>query len=126
LALRPSSPDDQQAKRKASQQDVFLREVDDALRQDEMLGAFKNYGRQIGLVVALGLAIFAGVLWWNHYQASQAGQHGEQMTQALDDVDQGKLVPSDKQLAVLAQGSAPGPKGTTDARRNCTAAGQAG
>jgi hypothetical protein len=117
LALRPSSPDDQQAKRKASQQDVFLREVDDALRQDEMLGAFKNYGRQIGLVVALGLAIFAGVLWWNHYQASQAGQHGEQMTQALDDVDQGKLAPADKQLAVLAQGSAPGPKAVAQLMR---------
>ena len=65
---RPSSPDEQQAKRQAAQQDVFLREVDDALRQDEMLGAFKSYGRQIGLVVTLGLAIFAGVLWWNHYQ----------------------------------------------------------
>ena len=65
LALRPKRPEsrsDQLAARDAAQQDVFLREVDDALRQDEMLGAFKRYGIQIGLVVALGLAIFAGIL----------------------------------------------------------------
>ena len=117
MALRPSSPDDQQDKRKAAQQDVFLREVDDALRQDEMLGAFKDYGRQIGLVVLFGLAIFAGVLWWNHYQASQAGERGEQMTLALDNVDQGKLEPADKQLQSLAQGSAPGPKAVAQLMR---------
>ena len=117
MALRPSSPDDQQDKRKAAQHDVFLREVDDALRQDEMLGAFKDYGRQIGLVVVLGLAIFAGVLWWNHYQASQAGERGEQMTLALDNVDQGKLEPADKQLQSLAQGSAPGPKAVAQLMR---------
>ena len=110
MALRPSSPEDDQDKRKAAQQDVFLREVDDALRQDEMLGAFKTYGRQIGLAVAVGLAIFAGVLGWNHYQASKAGERGEQLTLALDNVDQGKLEPADKQLQVLAQSSAPGPK----------------
>ena len=120
MALRPSSPsnrDDQLAKRQAAQQDVFLREVDDALRQDEMLGAFKNYGRQIGLVVALGLAIFAGVLWWNHYQASQSGGRGEQLTLALDNVDQGKLEPADKQLQTLAQESAPGPKAAAQLMR---------
>jgi len=113
LALRPSnpvSPEELQAKRQAAQQDVFLREVDDALRQDEMLGAFKTYGRRIGAAVALGLLIFAGVLWWNHYQTSQAGERGEQLTLALDNVDQGKLDPADKQLLGLSQGSAEGPK----------------
>jgi hypothetical protein len=113
LALRPSSPsspEEKQAKREAAQQDVYLREVDDALRQDELLGAFKSYGRRIGLIVALGLAIFGGVLWWNHYQAAQAGQRGEQLTLALDSVEQSKLDPADKQLLALSQDSAEGPK----------------
>ena len=120
MALRPSSPsnrEEDQAKRQAAQQDVFLREVDDALRQDEMLGAFKTYGRQIGLVVGLGLAIFAGVLGWNHYQTSQAGARGEQLTLALDSVDQGKLDPADKQLLTLAQGNAAGPKAAAQLMR---------
>lgn len=113
LALRPKRPEsrsDQLAARDAAQQDVFLREVDDALRQDEMLGAFKRYGIQIGLVVALGLAIFAGILWWNHRQTAQAGEHGEQMTLALDDIDAGRIEPAKKQLQTLGEGSASGPK----------------
>lgn len=127
MALRPSSPispEEQQAKRQAAQQDVYLREVDDALRQDELLGAFKSYGRNIGLAVALGLASFAGVLWWNHYQAQQAGQHGEQMTLALDNVEQGKLDPADKQLQTLAEGSAEGPKAAAQLMRAAIASKQ--
>ena len=114
MALRPNQPqssDDQKAERKAAQQDVFLREVDDALRQDEMLGVFKRYGRPIGLVVALGLAIFAGVLWWNNHQATQAGERGEQMTLALDDLDQNKIDPARQAVADAEPGrSAAGPK----------------
>ena len=120
MALRPSSPsnrDEEQAKRKTAQQDVFLREVDDALRQDEMLGAFKTYGWQIGLIVTLGLAAFAGVLGWNHYQKSQAGTRSEELTLALDNVDQGKLAPADKQLQALAQSSASGPKAAAQLMR---------
>jgi hypothetical protein len=113
LALRPNRPqssDDQKAQRDAAQQDVFLREVDDALRQDEMLGVFSRYGRPIGLVVGLGLAIFAGVLWWNNDQATKAGERGEQMTLALDDLDANKVDPANKQLLALSQESSPGPK----------------
>ena len=97
MALRPSKPEnrsEQLAERKAAQEDVFLREVDDALRQDEMLGVYQRYGKQIGLVVVLGLAAFGGVLWWNSSQATKAGERGEKMTLALDDLDQNKIDPA--------------------------------
>ena len=113
MALRPSKPEnrsEQLAVQKAAQEDVFLREVDDALRQDEMLGVFQRYGKPIGLAVALGLATFAGVLWWNDDQATKAGERGEKMTLALDDLDQSKIDPANKQLLALSQESAPGPK----------------
>ena len=113
MALRPSKPEnrsEQLAEQKAAQEDVFLREVDDALRQDEMLGVFQRYGKPIGLAVALGLATFAGVLWWNDDQATKAGERGEKMTLALDDLDQSKIDPANKQLLALSQESAPGPK----------------
>ena len=120
MALRPTRPENrsaQLAERKTAQEDVFLREVDDALRQDEMLGVFKRYGMLIGLVAALGLALFAGVLWWNNHQAAQAGKQGEQMTLALDDVEQGKIDPAGKQLKTLAEDSAPGPKAAAQMMR---------
>ena len=57
-----------------------------------------NWGRRllIGLVVALGLALFGGVLWWSHHQAALAGERGEQMTLALDSVDELKLEAADR------------------------------
>lgn len=48
--------------------DVFLREVDDELRRDQLIGFWRQWGRWlIGAVVA-ALAVFAGVLWWNHHR----------------------------------------------------------
>jgi hypothetical protein len=85
LALRPtapSNPSDKQAAQKAAQQDVFLREVDDALREDELLGALRRHGIRIGIVVALGLAVFAGYLVWGNMQQRAAGERGEQLTLA--------------------------------------------
>ncbi len=105
---RPESPSDKLAERGAAQQDVFLREVDDALRQDEMLGILQRYGKQIAAIVFLGLAAFGGYLWWGHEQTKQAGDRGEQMTLALDRIDQGQADAAGKQVAGLAKDSAPG------------------
>ena len=113
LALRPSppgSPDAPLDGRRAAQQEVFLREVDDALREDEMLGAFRRHGRLALMVVGIGLALFGAVLWWNHHQADLAGERGEKLTVALDDVAQGRAVPADKELQVLADSSGAGTK----------------
>ncbi len=105
LALRPQNPQsrsEQLAERDSAQQDVFLREVDDALRQDEMLGAFKRYGRPIGIAVGAGLLALAGYLWWNDSRQAAAGERGEQLTLALDKLDSGNRTEADKQLAALA------------------------
>lgn len=120
MALRPTkpeNPEDKRAQRDAAQQDVFLREVDDALRQDEMTGAFKQYGVPLISLIAIGLAAFAGVLWWNANKATAAGERGEQLTLALDNVEQGKLVEADKQLDTLAQSAADGSKAAAQMMR---------
>ncbi len=111
MALRPDrsqSPNDKKAGRDAAQQDVFLREVDDALRQDEMLGAWQRFGKAAVAAIALGLAGFGGYLWWTNDQARQAGERGEQMTLALDKIEQGQLDAADKQLTTLSKESAAG------------------
>ena len=113
MALRPtnpSSPADKHAAQQAAQQDVFLREVDDALREDEMLGAFKRYGKPLGIAIAAGLALFAGYLGWDNMQQRAAGERGEQLTLALDDVQQGRLAPADKKFAELAKDASDGTK----------------
>jgi hypothetical protein len=115
LALRPgssspASPEDKRAAREAAQQDVFLREVDEALRQDQAVDLLKRYGLPIGAAVALGLAAFAGVLWWNHASEQTAAEHGEKLTLALDEVDRGRIDQADKNLSALAADAKDGTK----------------
>ena len=113
MALRPTPPksrSEQLAARDAAQQDVFLREVDDALRQDDALDVLKRYGKPIAAVVVLGLAAFAGALLWNTTQERKAGEHGEQLTLALDELEQGRIEPAAAKFAELAKTSRDGTK----------------
>jgi len=107
LALRPNrpqSPNDQRAKIQAAQNDVFMREVDDALRQDEMLGLFRRYGLPVGAAVLAVLLGLAGWLWWEHSSKQSAGETSEKFTMAIDKLEAGHADAADKELAPIAQG----------------------
>lgn len=105
MALRPTSsedPKDKTAKREAAQQDALLREVDDALRQDEVSGFFKAYGIPLMVIVVLGLAALGGYLWWQGRQDEVAGLRGEKMIVAIDEIEAGNLKAADEHLAAIA------------------------
>lgn len=107
MALRPQDPasqKDKAAEREAARQDVFLREVDEALRQDEMMGFFKRYGVPLLVVIAVGLAGLGGYLWWDNSQKQDANERGEKMIVALDQLEANNLKGADEKLAPLAQG----------------------
>ncbi|HET9629183.1 MAG TPA: tetratricopeptide repeat protein [Novosphingobium sp.] len=82
----------------------FLREVDEALREQEMLDAFKQYGKLAAGAIALFLVVLAGYLWWDHSREVKAGERGEQLTIALDQVEAGKLDAARADMAKLADG----------------------
>ncbi|WP_156842240.1 tetratricopeptide repeat protein [Novosphingobium aquimarinum] len=90
------------AQRKAAQDEVFLREVDDALRQDQFEGFFKRYGIPVIALIVLGLAAFGGWLWWHSDQKAKREAHAETFIKALDDVEASNLKAADDKLAVLA------------------------
>lgn len=105
MALPPdktSSSQNKNAARTAAQQDVFLREVDDALRQDQVEGFFKNYGKPVAAAVVIGLAAFGGWLYWDHHQTKQREANSEVFTQALDGVQAGNFDAAKEKLAPLA------------------------
>jgi hypothetical protein len=52
--------------------EALLREVDDAVRQDDLRQFWIRYGRLLIAAVVLGLAAFAGYLIWKNYQQEQA------------------------------------------------------
>lgn len=104
MALPPSiSNEEAAAKRRAAQEDVFLREVDDALRQDEMEGFFRKFGKPLLAIVVLGLAGFGGYLYWEHRQKSEAEAQAELVVQALDDMDSSNLEAASKKLGPIAR-----------------------
>lgn len=106
MALPPSKPtdkSDQPGSDKAdAQNDVLLREVDEAVRQEEMLGIARNYGVPIAGAVVLGLAALGGYLYWQNYQRQQAGELAERYTVAMDRLDAGAAEDARKELAGLA------------------------
>ena len=97
MALPPDRTppaDDKKAVRALAQQDVFMREVDDALREDQLKTALQRYGKLAAAgLVALLLAL-GGWLWWREHQQSVAGEAGEKFTVALDQVEAGQLNPA--------------------------------
>lgn len=109
MAVTPS-PDpnaDKLAVRRAAEQDVLLREVDEAVRQDEAAAFAKRYGRLIGGLVLLGLAAFGAWLWWKDHRESQLEKGSEQFVQALDQLEAGRTKLAETGLAPIAEDGAP-------------------
>lgn len=87
MALRPTSPKteaDKIAARNDAQRDVFMREVDEAVRQDELTSVAKRFGIPLGIAVVLGLAGLGGYLWWDAERTAKAEAATVEMTLAVD------------------------------------------
>jgi hypothetical protein len=65
------------------QTDALLREVDDAVRQDDMVSFWRNYGRLLIGAILLGLASFGGWLFWQNHRSNVAQENSEQFANLL-------------------------------------------
>ncbi|MBT0669918.1 tetratricopeptide repeat protein [Novosphingobium profundi] len=102
------SGNDRAAAVKAAQQDVFVREVDDALRQDQMENFIKGKGIALAVLIVVVLAGFGGWLYWNHHQKTLREEHAEAYVQALDAVQAGNLADAKSKLKALTGADAKG------------------
>ncbi len=88
MALGPQNPaspgDNKNKEKKDAENDVFMREVDDALREDQLTNFWEKYGRWLIGLVVLGLAAFAGWLIYQNQQEQTAGATGEEYMTAID------------------------------------------
>lgn len=115
MALRPSRPNNPAEQlttrgsgRDAAQQDVFLREVDDALREDQLLTAARRYGRLLAAILVVGLAGFGAYLWWDSRHAGDVARSGEKFVVALDRIEGGQMAQGQAALVPLARSGSPG------------------
>nr|WP_206377417.1 tetratricopeptide repeat protein [Sphingobium sp. TB-6] len=84
-----------------------MREVDEAVRQDQLLTFWQRFGRWIVVLVILGLAAFGGWLYWQHYTKTQSQAVSEEMDKVIATAVGGGT-PDVKQLETLTQASQPG------------------
>nr|WP_087573706.1 tetratricopeptide repeat protein [Sphingomonas sp. CDS-1] len=87
--------------------EAFMREVDEAVRQDQLLTFWQRFGRWIVALVILGLAAFGGWLYWQHYTKTQSQAVSEEMDKVIATAVGGGT-PDVKQLDALTQASQPG------------------
>lgn len=82
--------------------EAFLREVDEELRRDQALDFWKRYGRLLIGVVIGGLAVYAGILYWQHLQAQRAGDQGQKFGALFATLGSSNSASAEKPLAELA------------------------
>ncbi|MGE8133189.1 tetratricopeptide repeat protein [Novosphingobium subterraneum] len=105
MALRPDSPQsrsNQLAERSAGQGDAFLREVDDALREDQVYTAIQKYGKPVGALIVAGLLGLGGYLRYENHSNAKAAEQGEVLTKALDNLEVRNLKAATEAVAPLA------------------------
>ena len=88
--------------------ETFLREVDEELRRDQMVGVWKQYGRLIVGAVVGGLLLFGAYLGWTAWSRSQAEAEALKLQGAYDAVAAGNAQAAAAPVDDLAANGKPG------------------
>jgi hypothetical protein len=113
VALRPRNENtsgDQDAPTISAEQEMLMREVDEAVRHDQFGQAAKRFGWPLGIALVLGLAGFGGWLYMHDQEEAALEQGSEQLIMALDAIDAGNDKAADDRLAELVGTGTPGAK----------------
>ncbi|MBX9664775.1 MAG: tetratricopeptide repeat protein [Novosphingobium sp.] len=110
LALTPNTPSGNAPanSKDAAAQETFLREVDDALREDQLRSLLLNRGRPILALVVGGLVGLGGWLWYNDHTASVRDQQSETFVTALDALEANRTQAAKQGMDPLAKSGNPG------------------
>ncbi len=88
--------------------ETFYREVDEELRKEQLGNLFKRYGLLVIGGFVLLLAAIGGYIWWQHRQDVQAGERGEALVAAFEQVEKGQTKDATAKLDAIAAEGGPG------------------
>ncbi|MFN3371488.1 MAG: tetratricopeptide repeat protein [Sphingomonadaceae bacterium] len=104
MATNPPAPTDP---RPDPRDDAFIREVDEAYREDEFKRFLSKWGGWILLAVLLVLGAIGGWMWWQAEQQRRIEALSEQFSAVLTKVDSGATTEAMAELEAIGQGSNP-------------------
>lgn len=110
----PAAREETLARRRAAQEDALLREVDDAVRQDDLADFGKRYGRPLAVLAALLVLGFGGYLFWESRRDAAREVQSEALVAALDQVQAGNLPQAASRVEPLLADAAPGPNASAE------------
>ncbi len=99
-----------------------MREVDDAVRQDEVSNVAKKYGIAIGAALLVLLLAFGGWLLWQNREEARLEERSEELVLAIDELETGSLSVAEEELASLAEDAPPAQRTISRLLRAGTAA----
>lgn len=85
-----------------------MREVDEAVRQDQVGTVARKYGLAIGGALLAILLLFGGWLFWQNREEGRLEQRSEELVAAIDELEAGNARIADAELAALLVDSSPG------------------
>lgn len=88
--------------------EILMREIDEAVRQDDAKEFFQKYGvTLIGLLAVVIAGMFA-YSWWDGRNEAKLESESEAIVSALDSVDAGDYAGADEKVAGLVDDGSPG------------------
>lgn len=103
MALTPDNSKSPAISREDAQKEGFLREVDEALREEQALNAIKRWAKPLGAAIFVGLAGLGAWIGWGYYERKGHEERAESYIKALDQLEAGRLDEASKLLEPLAK-----------------------
>jgi hypothetical protein len=107
---KPGSPNAPAIPGTSAEDEILMREIDDAVRQDDTTEFLRKYGVALGVALALGLAAFGGWLAWDWYSDQQLQEQSETLVAGLDRSAAQDYDATDETVTPLLESGEPGPR----------------
>ncbi|MGB3797918.1 MAG: tetratricopeptide repeat protein [Alteraurantiacibacter sp.] len=87
-----------------AEQEMLMREVDEAVRHDEVGDFARKYGWPLGIAFVVAMAAFGGFLFWQDRGEGELELASEELVKSIDELEAGNTDIADADLAALADG----------------------
>jgi len=88
--------------------EILMREIDEAVRQDDTVQFFQKYGTALGGAVALVIAGMFGYWWWDSNSEAALEAESEAVISALDSVEATDFTGAEEKVAELVDDGSTG------------------